>query len=48
MKADGRIQVGGIGAVIPTDEAKQDWTEYYDDLSGERLNADMVRQAREE
>ena len=48
MKADGRIEAGSIGSVAPTDEARQNWEEYYDDLSGERLNSDMVRQAREE
>ena len=60
MRDDGRINAGEIGAVVPMDEAglnfgrwcgeenEEDEVSYYDDLSGERLDSNMVRQARGE
>ena len=47
MKEDGRIMNEGIGTVTVSEEMKNvPWQEFYDDLSGERLNSEMVIQAR--
>lgn len=46
MKKDGRIQRGGIGAVMAEDETEDDWNEADDDVTGEQLDAEGVKQAR--
>ena len=56
MKRDGRLVQGEIGAVVPTDEAGLKWNweewgsqeEFFEDLSGERLDPVLVRKARAE
>ena len=55
MKVDGRIKEGEIGAVIPMEEDGMRWNwnednaeEFFDDLSGERLDPALVRKARAE
>ena len=57
MRNDGRIRDGEIGAVVPTDEEGLRWIfnlgwngdeEFYDDISGEKLDPELVRRAREE
>ena len=44
MHADGRIQDGCVGSVLPEEEIAMAW----DDQTGEELDPHMVRQARNE
>ena len=37
-----------LSDVAPTEESETSWQEFYDDLSGERLNGQMVKEARKE
>ena len=40
------IMNGGIGSMSATEEIKNaPWQDYYDDMSGERLNNEMVEEA---
>ena len=50
MQEDSRIARYGsdMGTVTASEESWIDWREYYDDLSGGKLNSDLVRQARAE
>ena len=55
MQADGRISAhtSDIGTVMTSEESGADWrryheAEYDDDLSGEKLNPELAKQAREE
>ena len=48
MMYDGRMITGGIGAVTPAEEDKGSFKRYWDDISGEQLNSDMVDIARKE
>ena len=49
MKQYGRLIKGCIGSVAPTEEGNNEhWREFYDDLSGERLNSEMVEEARKD
>jgi len=56
MKADGRIRDGEIGAVVPMEEDALAWhwvnddsnEEFYDDMSGKKLDPILVRAARAE
>ena len=48
MKADERIGIGRIGAVIPDEVKSKDMERYWDDLSGEELKSELVTQARQE
>lgn len=54
MRCDGRINAGEVGAVVPMEEVDIWWgnaggnEEFGDDLSGEPLKPDLVRQARTE
>ena len=47
MKECGRIMNEGIGAVNAAEEMRNaPWQDYYNDLSSERLNSEMVEEAR--
>ena len=48
MRMDGRVIAGGIGNVMPAEEDSVEWGQYYDDISGEALNPQLVKKAREE
>jgi hypothetical protein len=54
MRKDKRLGSGGIGVVMKTDEEQgfedkeEEYDEFWDDLSGEALDPEMVREARKE
>ena len=48
MREDNRISQGNIGSVMAEEESSIDWKQYYDNLTGEKLNTDMVKAARQE
>ena len=48
MREDKRINHGEIGSVMAEEESSIDWRQYYDNLTGEKLNTEMVKEARQE
>ena len=48
MLDDGRIQIGEIGISHAEENVTYEYQEYWDDLSGEKLDSEMVRVARRE
>ena len=48
MTEDGRILAGMISSVWPEEKYGEFTDEFFDDLSGERLDREGVRRAREE